>query len=405
MRISMFSPNSRPCFGRDMAAHHGRQCGHHFYLWHDWCILFAFWHSKCLPMCLMGTYQKKRHRNSQYWWRYCHLLLVTAVNSEQDMLHSDRNHLHFLQCNMVDRCMSIWGICSKKCATNILNIKGDIATSCCSSPPTVSTYFLKRQCRSALISFFGNLHQILNFAIHYQFPFLAIWPWKSNGEYLNEINTKHCHTTTVRKPLTRAQTPAQSLGARLTISLCKLEAPEGLANNTRQQTRGLCDESWQRIELWKLWVHQPYRARYPARTWHKVNASMLHTPYLTSDLFFFQEISASLPSPSALIWLLRVSPLSHPSTKSDLNPSRRYLVHGKYAFVRPWGPRHHLDRRDWNGKNLNILDAPRLSPQNIQLQVTIMPDSEANRRAQMSERTDIPGFTCILSATCLAQYQ
>ncbi|KAF8714224.1 hypothetical protein AX14_012865 [Amanita brunnescens Koide BX004] len=29
---------------------------------------------------------------------------------------------------------------------------------------------------------------------------------------------------------------------------------------------------------------------------------MLYTPYLTSDMFF-QEISASLPSPYALIWL------------------------------------------------------------------------------------------------------
>ena len=27
-------------------------------LWHDWYILFAFWYSKYLPICLMGTYQK-----------------------------------------------------------------------------------------------------------------------------------------------------------------------------------------------------------------------------------------------------------------------------------------------------------------------------------------------------------
>ena len=140
-----------------MAAHCGRQWAHQFHLWHDWCMLFAIWHSKSLPPCLMGTCQKKRHRNSQYWWRYWHLLLVTVVNSEQDMWHSDRNQLHFLQSNMVDRCISIWGICSKKRATNIFNIQGDTATSFCSSPWTVSSYFLKRQCRSALISFFGNL--------------------------------------------------------------------------------------------------------------------------------------------------------------------------------------------------------------------------------------------------------
>ena len=76
--------------------------------------------------------------------------------------------------------------------------------SFCSSPPTVSSYFLKRQCRSALISFFGNAPLDPKVHINYQFPFLVIWPWKSIGEYLNEINTKHCHTTTFRKPLTRA---------------------------------------------------------------------------------------------------------------------------------------------------------------------------------------------------------
>ena len=63
------------CFGGDMAAHCGRQWAHQFYLWHDWYILFTFWHCKYLPICLMRTLQKKRHTNSQYWWRYCHLLL------------------------------------------------------------------------------------------------------------------------------------------------------------------------------------------------------------------------------------------------------------------------------------------------------------------------------------------
>ncbi len=57
-----------------------------------------------LHICLMGTYQKKRHKNNQYWWRYCHFLLV---NSEQDMLNSDRNQSHFLHSNMVDRCIYI----------------------------------------------------------------------------------------------------------------------------------------------------------------------------------------------------------------------------------------------------------------------------------------------------------
>ena len=170
----------------------------------DWSMLFVFWHSKSLPLCLMGTCQKKRHRNSQYWWRYWHLLLVTVVNSEQEMLHSNRNHLHFLQSNMVDKCISIWGICSKKRATKIFNIKGDIATSFCSSPPTVSRHFLKRQGRSALISFFGNAPLDPKVCHTYQFPFLEIWPWRSIGEYLNEITTKHCHTTTYRKPLTQA---------------------------------------------------------------------------------------------------------------------------------------------------------------------------------------------------------
>ncbi len=97
----------RSCFGGDMAAHCGRQWAHQFYVWHGWYMLCAFWHFKCLPICLMRQYQKKRHKNNQYWWRYCHFLLLTVVNSEQDVLRSDRNQLHFLHSNMVDRCIYI----------------------------------------------------------------------------------------------------------------------------------------------------------------------------------------------------------------------------------------------------------------------------------------------------------
>ena len=64
------------CFGGDMGAHCGRQWAHQFHLWHDWHILFAFWHPKCLPIHLMGTCQKKRHRNRQYWWRYWHTYIA-----------------------------------------------------------------------------------------------------------------------------------------------------------------------------------------------------------------------------------------------------------------------------------------------------------------------------------------
>jgi hypothetical protein len=45
---------------------------------------------------------KKCHKNEQYWSRYCHLLLLTVVNSEQNMLDSDRNHWDLLHSNMVD---------------------------------------------------------------------------------------------------------------------------------------------------------------------------------------------------------------------------------------------------------------------------------------------------------------
>ena len=54
----------------------------------DWYMLFVFWHSKSLLLCLMGACQKKRHRNNQYWLRYWHILLVTVVNSEQEMLQA-----------------------------------------------------------------------------------------------------------------------------------------------------------------------------------------------------------------------------------------------------------------------------------------------------------------------------
>ena len=40
--------------------------------------------------------------------------------------------------------------------------------------PTVSSYFLKRQCQSALISFFGNVPLDPKVHINYQFPFLEI---------------------------------------------------------------------------------------------------------------------------------------------------------------------------------------------------------------------------------------
>ena len=101
------SATDRSCFGGDMAAHCGRQWAHQCDLWHDWHILFAFWHSKYLPLCLMGTYHKKRHTHIQYWWRYCHLLLLTVVNSEQDILDSDRNQSLFLHSNIVDECIYI----------------------------------------------------------------------------------------------------------------------------------------------------------------------------------------------------------------------------------------------------------------------------------------------------------
>ena len=141
----------RSCFGRDMAAHCGRQWATNFilaWLMYTICIL-----TSQIPSCMPNEdIPKKRHRNNQYWWRYWHLLLLTVVNSEQDMLHFWQKPI----ANIADRCIYIWGIGSKKSATKRFNIKGDIALSCCSSPPTVSCYFPKWEGRSALISFFGN---------------------------------------------------------------------------------------------------------------------------------------------------------------------------------------------------------------------------------------------------------
>ena len=101
------SATGRTCFGQDMAAHCVRQWAHQFHFWHDWYITFAFWHCKYLPISIIGIFQKKRHKNIQHSQRYCHLLLVTVDNSEQDMLHSDRNHWHFLHSNMVGTCTYI----------------------------------------------------------------------------------------------------------------------------------------------------------------------------------------------------------------------------------------------------------------------------------------------------------
>ena len=57
---------------------------------------------------------------------------------------------------------------------------------------------------NALFPFLETRHWITKCTLHYWFPFLDIWPWKSICEYLNEITTKYCHITTFRKPLTKA---------------------------------------------------------------------------------------------------------------------------------------------------------------------------------------------------------
>ena len=76
--------------------------------------------------------------------------------------------------------------------------------SCCSPPPTVSRYFPKWEGWRVLFPFWETCHWILKCTLHCQFPFLEMWPWKSISKYLNEISTKHCHTTTFMKPLTKA---------------------------------------------------------------------------------------------------------------------------------------------------------------------------------------------------------
>jgi hypothetical protein len=64
--------------------------------------------------------------------------------------------------------------------------------------------FPKMASPKCAISIFGSHHWILKHTLHHQFPSLEVWPCKSISGYLNEISTKHCHTTRFRKPLTRA---------------------------------------------------------------------------------------------------------------------------------------------------------------------------------------------------------
>ena len=92
--------------------------------------------------------QKTRHKDIQYWGRYCMFLLLITINSEQTF-------------------------------PKMARLKG-------------------------AISIFGNPPLDHKVHITLWFPFLDIWPWKSICEYLNEISTKYCHITTFRKPLTKA---------------------------------------------------------------------------------------------------------------------------------------------------------------------------------------------------------
>ena len=194
------------CFGGDMAAHCGRQWAHQFYLWYDWYILFTFWHSKYLLICLMGTYQKMRHTNSQYWWRYCHLLssLLSTVSKTCCILTESNGSFNILT----------WWVSAytykeyvpKNVPQNdsvLREILQFLAAhhhqqwaAISQSGKAKGCYFhFRKSCH------WMSTHYIINFL---QFPFWDIWPWEWISEYFNEISTKHCHTTIFRKPLTMA---------------------------------------------------------------------------------------------------------------------------------------------------------------------------------------------------------
>ncbi len=150
-------------------------------------------------MTLCYHKKSKSHRKILFWQRYgCSLwqTVSTPILFVVWLVHAI--------CILAFQIPSYMPNGDKRSATKIFNIKGDIAISCCSSPPTVSRYFPKWQVQRVLFPFLETCHRILKCTLHYQFPFLEIWPWKSISKYLNEISTKHCQTTKFRKPLTKA---------------------------------------------------------------------------------------------------------------------------------------------------------------------------------------------------------
>ena len=68
-----------------------------------------FLHSNMVDRCIsiQGIGSKNVPQKHSVLREIWHLLLVTVANSEQDILHCDRIHFHFLYSNMVDRCISI----------------------------------------------------------------------------------------------------------------------------------------------------------------------------------------------------------------------------------------------------------------------------------------------------------
>ena len=131
-----------------VSPHCCQQWARHAAFWQKPLAFFIFYHGGWVHIHIRNMFQKKRHKNIQYQGRYCNFLLLITTNSEQIFPK----------------------MASPKCA----------------------------------ISIFGSHHWILKHTLHHQFPSLEVWPWKTISGYLNEISTKHCHTTRFRKPLTRA---------------------------------------------------------------------------------------------------------------------------------------------------------------------------------------------------------
>ena len=176
-----------------------------------------------------------------------------------------------------------------------------------------------------------------------------------------------------RVPTRNGQTPAQSRRVSLMI-LCKHITPKGLANNTRQQMRGCVTNRDNVSDFESSSVCPPcYIALVIRLVCLSTSSARLDTRcvfpcyihHIWPLTFFFRKLVCCIHCLPCWYGSWALCPILwwnltwnlQKLQEDTLCMANMHLWGGSL-----WGPRHHLDCRDWNGKNVNILDAPLFLP-------------------------------------------